>query len=71
MSTTQFRARFWTRSEIKETLKECVHVGFEVTKDNNIWSATDPSNGETVLRALIIDGQKAHPCRVNPNYFNL
>lgn len=66
-----FRARFWTRSEIKETLKECVHVGFEVSEDNNIWTAIDPTNGETVIRALVLEGDPLHATRINANYFDI
>ena len=66
---TNFRTRFWTRSEIKETLKECVKVGFELSIDNTIWTATDNVTGETVIRALILDGEKLHAVRINQSYF--
>ena len=65
------RARFWTRSEIIETLKECVKVGFEVTEEHNIWTAVDPVLNKTVIRALIVDDMKVHTVRVSADYFDL
>lgn len=67
----EYRARFWTRSEVKETLKECVNVGMEVEENNNIWTARDPhNNGVMVFRALLLDDEKVHACRLNTEYFN-
>jgi hypothetical protein len=70
--TSPFRARFWTKTEVKETLKEGVKMGYDVSEKNSIWSITDPEKNDTlVFRALILEGEKNVACRVNSNYFNI
>ena len=66
------RARVWKVSELRETLKECVKVGFEVTRENDIHNVFDPVNKKTVLRAIEnMPNQGQTMVRISANYFDV
>ena len=72
MADSPFRARFWTKTEVKVTLQEGVKMGYDVSEKNNIWSITDTEKNNTlVFRALVLEGEKTVMCRVNSNYFDI
>ena len=71
MTKSLFKARFLTKTEIKETLKDGAAVGYDVSKENDLWTITDPEKNTTVFRALVIEGVEVHICRINSNYFDI
>ena len=45
-------ARFWKKSELNQTVKECKAAGFEVERKDDTTTITNPENGDVVLMSL-------------------
>lgn len=45
-------ARFWKRSELNQTIKQCKEAGYLVEKDEDTTTVTNPENNDVVLMSL-------------------
>ena len=64
-------ARIWTKTELKETKKQCKANGFEVSKVGDFGAVTvvDPSTNNLVLKAMDGPGGRMM-VRIDKSYFN-
>lgn len=60
-------ARFWKRSELNQTIKQCKEAGFEVERDEEVTTVTNPENGDVVLMSLF--NGSVELVRIDRSYF--
>ena len=60
-------ARVWTRSDLKQTIKQAQNGGYLVNQEEDLTEITNPESGEVVLRSLFTGGMEI--VRLNSTYF--
>jgi hypothetical protein len=60
-------ARIWTKSDLKQTIKQAQEGGYLVNQEEDFTEITNPQTGEVVLRSLYTGGQEI--VRLDSTYF--
>jgi hypothetical protein len=61
-------ARFWTRTQLKQTVKEAKTAGLQVHQEQDMTTITDPGNQDRLVLRSLNNGRN-EMVRLDKSYF--